>query len=247
MLNKTLIVLAAAAVASVSAQGALVASDNGSNYAGGWTNGSNGGFGFGAWSFLQSGGGFKGSFIGDPANIGVTGMGSSAFALYANGSGSPTISAYRQFNAALNVGDSFTFQWGINWDGGFSGQKLVRLSSGNGTEITLLNTNSSQITVNGVDTGFGYGTNAMTWTFTQTTVNTVTVTANDRDGSGSFSTTISVTDVLRGFELRASSLADGNGNREPYFNNFAINSVPAPGATALLGVAGLVAARRRRA
>ncbi len=91
----------------------------------------------------------------------------------------------------------------------------------------------------------GYGTNAMTWTLTQTNATTVTISANDRDGSGSYSATLSVPGVLTGFMLEAQSLA-ADGNREPYYNNFTINSVPAPGAAALVGLAGLLGSRRRR-
>jgi MYXO-CTERM domain-containing protein len=236
-----------AACVSMNAHATMVASDNGSNYSGGWTSGSNGGFGFGAWSFSSYGGGYKGAFIGDPANIGVTGMGSSAFALYANGSDTPTMRAYRYFSNSLGVGESFSFDWGVNWTSGFGGSKGIKLMSGNGTEINLYNNgNSDQILLNGQDVGFGYGTNAMTWTFTQTSATTIAVTANDRDGSGSFSTTINVTGVLSGFMLEAQGLG-GGGQREPYYNNFTITGVPAPGAMALMGVAGLVAGRRRRA
>jgi hypothetical protein len=56
---------------------------------------------------------------------------------------------------------------------------------------------------------------------------------------------INVSGALSGFSLYASDLGPG-GNREPFFDNFAINTVPAPGALALLGVAGLVGAKRRR-
>jgi hypothetical protein len=237
-----------------SAHAVIVASDNGSNYGSGWTNGSNGGTGFGAWSFATQGGGYKGAYVGDPANIGVSGMGSTALALYANGGGNPGIFALRSFNNALGVGDSFSLQWGINWDSGI-GQKSIILYTGSGFltyALQVSNQGSASISVlaatSGLvsDIGFGYGTNAMTWTFTQTTATSVTVTANDRDGSGSYSQTFAVNGALSGFGLFAGAFSDGNGNREPYYNNFTINAVPAPGAIALFGAAGLLAARRRK-
>jgi hypothetical protein len=242
-----------AAVSSASA--AIVASDNGSNYGSGWTNGSNGGTGFGAWSFATQGGGYKGAFVGNPSNIGVTGMGSSALALYANGGGNAGIWALRSFNNALGVGDSFSLQWGINWDSGTTGQKSIILYTGSGFSTYALqvsNQGSASISVLAAtsgpvsDIGFGYGTDAMTWTFTQTTATSVTVTANDRDGSGSYSQTFAVNVALSGFGLFAGAFSDSNGNREPYYNNFSINAVPAPGAAALIGLAGLITSRRRK-
>ncbi|MFM1830103.1 MAG: hypothetical protein RLZZ558_443 [Planctomycetota bacterium] len=259
---KTLGMVAVAATMAASVQASIVvASDNASNYGGGWTSGSNGGTGFGAWTLEMLGGGYKGAFIGNPGNIGVTGMGSSAFALYANGSdasssgsGMAQAFAYRSFNNALGVGDSFSLQWGINWDQGSGdvGTKGFRLFTGTGNNLamTIYNYNSGAIGIQSAsgtvsDIGFGYGTNAMTWTFTQTTATSVTVTANDRDGSGTYSATFAVNGALSRFALFTGNSNNG-GNSEPYFNNFTINAVPAPGAAALLGLAGLVAGRRRR-
>jgi hypothetical protein len=241
--NATVAATMFAAVSSASA--AIVASDNASNYGGSWTTGSNGGTGFSAWDIKQTGGGFKGSYIGDPGEKGISGMGSLGFGLYANGGGGASIVASRLFGAALGVGDSFSMQWGINWDSDSGGNKGINLFVGSTEVININNGGNSDITVNGTNVGFGYGTNAMTWTFTQTTATTVTVTANDRDGSGSYSAVINVSGALTSFAVYATNLG-GGGNREPFFNNFAIDAIPAPGALALLGVAGLVGARRRR-
>ncbi len=242
---KTLGMVAVAATLASSVQASIVvASDNASNYGGSWTTGSNGGTGFGAWDITTGGGGSKGAYIGDPALKGISGMSSSSFGLYANGGGGASITASRSFGAALGVGDSFSFQWGINWDSDFFGNKGFNLFAGVDQVINVNNGGNDLIKVNGSNTGFGYGTNAMTWTFTQTTATTVTVTANDRDGTGSYSAVINVSGALSGFSLYASDLGPGN-NREPFFNNFAIDAIPAPGALALLGLAGLVAGRRR--
>jgi hypothetical protein len=228
-----------------SAHAVIVASDNGSNYGGGWADGSNGGTGFGAWEFSTGGGGYKGAYIGDPALKGVSGMSTSAFGLYSNGGDGATIGAWRNFGAALGIGDSFSMQWGFNWDSDFGGNKGFSLYAGGSEVINVNNGGNALVTVNGSNTGFGYGTDAMTWTFTQTTATTVTVTANDRDGTGSYSAVINVSGALSGFQLYASNMGPG-GNREPFYNNFSINAVPAPGAAALVGLAGLVGTRRRR-
>jgi MYXO-CTERM domain-containing protein len=245
---KTLGMVAVAATLASSVQASIVvASDNASNYGGSWTTGSNGGTGFGAWDITTGGDGSKGAYIGDPALKGISGMSSSSFGLYANGGGGASITASRSFGAALGVGDSFSFQWGINWDSDFFGNKGFNLFVGSTEVINVNNGGNSDITLNGTNVGFGYGTNAMTWTFTQTTATSVTVTANDRDGSGTYSGVINVTGALSGFSMYATTLAGVlEGNREPFFNNFAIDAVPAPGALALLGVAGIVGARRRR-
>ncbi|NDC76135.1 hypothetical protein EBZ70_12885, partial [bacterium] len=161
------------------------------------------------------------------------------------------------FNNALGVGDSFSLQWGINWDQGSGdvGAKGFFLVTGSGfgaRALTIYNYNSAAIGVQSAssgtnsDIGFGYGTNAMTWKFTQTSATSVSVIANDRDGSGFYAATFTVNGPLTGFGLFTGNSNNG-GNSEPYYNNFSINAVPAPGAAALVGLAGLIASRRRTA
>ena len=76
-------------------------SDNASNYASSWANNSNQGTGFGAWSL--NAGASSGSFIGNPANngIGDNGIGTTAFGMYATGSG--YFNASRSINNGIQV------------------------------------------------------------------------------------------------------------------------------------------------
>ena len=105
--------------------------DFGANYDGtpGWTNGANAGFGFGAWTITaNSGSGGAGAFIGNPGGAGITGMSTESFGLFANPQGSgATVTASRALSSALQVGETFSMQWGINWDGdnGVNGNKGV--------------------------------------------------------------------------------------------------------------------------
>jgi MYXO-CTERM domain-containing protein len=67
-----------AACVSMNAHATMVASDNGSNYSGGWTSGSNGGFGFGAWSFSTYGGGQREPYYNNFTITGVPAPGAMA-------------------------------------------------------------------------------------------------------------------------------------------------------------------------
>ncbi len=242
------------ALASATAQ-AQIASDNAGNYAfgGGWVNGSNGGTGFGAWAITANAGtGSAGNFIGDPTVAGITGMGNEAFGLFANAQGSgATVSADRTFSAALGVGETFSFIWGINWDGDNTtlGNKGFNLYVGGiaGTQVVNVNNGgNSNIDMNGSDTGMGFGLAAMTWSFTRTSTTDLLVSANDRDGDGTFSTTLSLaSSAVDGFRFYASELGAGD-QRQPYFNDFSVVPEPTTMGLAVAGLAGLLIARRRR-
>lgn len=242
--------------AGVASAETIIAADNASNaaYSDGWGNGDNGGSGFGPWSLVNGGGGFAGFFIGNPASAGIntTGIGTSAFAEFANPTGSGAFAnADRTLSSALAIGDVFSFVWGVNFDANNgTGNKGFNLYTGgvNGTQI--INTNmggSATITVNGNDTGFTYGTNPMTWSFEMITSGSLRVTATPRGAGSNYTATFSVAGAPDAFRFYASGL-DGGDARQPYFNNLQVLAVPEPGTITLVacGAFGLVAAGLRR-
>ena len=194
------------------------ATDNTGNsaYSDGWQNGDNGGSGFNAWSLTTSGtGGQAGFFTDNPANKGISGMSNPSWGMYGNTGAAAN--ADRSLSTAMGVGDTFSLQWGINFDTG-AGNKGFNLFVG-GTEVVNVNNgNSSAITFNGSNVGFNYGTAAMTWSFSYINPTTLSVSANDRDGSGTFSTNITVSGGVSAFRYYISGNNNG-GNAEPYYNN----------------------------
>lgn len=245
----------AAAMFAVGSASAQIASDNGGNYGGGWTNGANGGTGFLGWNISATPGtGFAGSFIGDPNFAGVTGMSTTSFGLFANPGGSgATVTVARGMSNALGVGDTFSFQWGINWDSDV-GNKGFNLFSGGVGGTELLNVNQAgfpgDITLGGVNTGIAYGTGPMTWSFTLTTPSNLLVTSSARDGTTTpvFTTNLTVAAAPNAFSFYATAMGAGD-QRQSYFNNLSV--VPEPSTYALLtlsalGLAGYAARRRAR-
>jgi hypothetical protein len=228
---------------------ASVASDNGGNYSSGWTNGSNGGTGFSPWTFtINNGTGFVGAFIGDPSFAGITGMPTSSFGLYANPAGSgASITVSRELTGALAAGQSFSFEWAINWDGdnGSLANKGFNLYAGNQQIINVNNAGNADITINSVNTGFGYGTNPMTWVFLAVDDETLAVSATDRDGTGIYSNTFTVDSAITEFSFYATALAAGDA-RQPYFNNFQVVPEPSTWMLSSLMALGLVLRRRVR-
>lgn len=228
---------------------ALIASDNGGNYGGGWTNGANGGSGFGAWSITASSGG---NFIGDPSSGGIGGMAANSFGLFANPTNSGVfVDAVRPFSTAMSVGDTFSFQWGVNWDANGPGNKGFNLYTGGASGTQLVNVNmggSDTITFNSADTGFTFGTNAMSWSFTLANATTLSVVATPRGIGANFTTNVTISGSPDAVKWYASQL-DAGDNRQPYFNNLSV--VPEPSTYALLalsaaGLAGYASRRRAR-
>lgn len=246
----------ATAFAASSVFAANLASDTAADvvYDDGLQTGDNGGTGFSSWTITSSGGsgGAGGVFIGDPAAANISGMDTESFGMYANDQGSGAFAtADRDLTGgALSVGQTFSFEWGVNFDSGGTGNKGFNLYVGgvSGTEVVNVNMGgSSAITFNGTDVGFGYGTQAMTWEFTMTDATTLSVSANDRDGSGAFTTNITIASGVDSVRFYASDLesTDFATERQPYFNNLAVVPEPSTIVLGVVGMLGLVVARRR--
>lgn len=232
------------ALVASSARATTIASDNAGNYSvSGWTNGSNGGTGFGAWSLSASGGtGAGGNFVGNPTSAGITNFGTTAFGQFANPNNSGAFAnADRSLNAALNVGDVFSFQWAVNFDADGGGNKGFNLYTGGVGGTQLINVNmggSATISINSTDTGFVYGTNPMSWSFEMTDATTLSVTATPRGGGANYTGSFTVGGAPNSFRFYASNLSAGD-QRQPYFNNFQVVAVPEP-AMAPLVIFGLL-------
>lgn len=234
------------------AASAQIASDNAGNYAGGdWNTGSNGGSGFGAWA-ISSGtgtGGFAGAFVGNATVGGITGLANPSFGLFANPNSSGAfVNADRSFSTPLQIGQTFSVQWGINYDSGTDGNKGFNLytgAPGTGEIVNINNAGNPTITINGQDTGFGYGTNAMTWSFTYASETQLSVTANDRDGTGLYSGNITIGAAPNSFRFYASQMQAGD-QAQPYFNNLSVVPEPSTYALIALGAAFVLWRVRRR-
>lgn len=241
---------------ATSSWAAVEGSDNAAAYgAGTWTNGSGtGNAAFSAWSIVGiNGTGGGGAFIGDPSAGGMSGMPASSFGLYANPNGSgASVDVGRTFVGALSVGQTFSFDWSINYDSGIDGAKGFHILSGgvNGTSLVQINNaGNSDITLNGNNIGFGYGATAMTWSFTLLDANTLRVQANDRDGTGSLDQNVTIASAPDAFRLYAFQMQAPDpvtrDNAQPYFNNLSIVPEPSTMALALFGVLSAAVARRR--
>jgi hypothetical protein len=194
-------------------------SDNATNYGDTWSNGSNQGTGFGAWSL--SAGANSGSFIGNPSNngMGTSGIGTKAFGLFA--SGSAYMNASRPFSAAMEVGDKFTFYWAINWDAN-GGGKGFDFKNGSTTIFTVLNSGSSAITAGGVTADANYGTTPMLVTLIRTSSTQYSFSMTSRSGGSTYNATISSSSAVNAVNFFIGNQNNGDGNRNMYFNDLQI-------------------------
>jgi hypothetical protein len=264
--------LTALAIAGTSqtTHAALVATDNAaaSAYSGGWSNGSNGGSGFGEWSLSGSStsGFFVGSstendngnalLAGDTSDIDTAG---NAWGMYANSGTSAT--AARDFTGgALAVGQSFSLAYDNGNIATGSADVFNLIDSSNNTLFQFgfaggaSNYFYSDATSIAADTGIGFTYFGLDTVFTLTSATTYSFTMTPIDTSlASKTITGTISGNITGFSAVDDNAGSGSGS------NFYINSaevlaapssaVPTPASFGLvlaggIGLAGLAIRRR---
>jgi len=173
-------------------------------------------------------------FVGNPAFGGITTnatFGTNAFGMYANPGTSGAFASVDRTFGPLQEGQTFSFQWAINWDSDV-GNKGFSLYSGGASGTQILNVNQGGFPgdirfigggVTNTNIGLAFGTQAMTWSFAMTSSNNLLVTSTPRDGSTNiaFSTNIAVTTGPDSFRWYVSAMSAGD-QRQQYYNNLQI-------------------------
>ena len=202
------------------------ATDSAANsaYSDGWASGDNGGSGFGAWTITTTNAA-AGVFIGNPANngMGTTGIGTTAFGMFAAPS-SGYVNASRDLATSLQVGDTLSFRWAMNWDSS-GGAKGFDLKTSTGANVFNVNNGGNQnITAGGVLANGNYGTSPMLVNVTRTTNGyDFSMTARNSGGTA-YATNLVTTNTISKINLYEGNQGDGNGNRKIYFNNFSVSN-----------------------
>ncbi|MCC6493805.1 MAG: hypothetical protein IT424_12385 [Pirellulales bacterium] len=239
-------------------QATVVASDNSGDavYNSGWTSGSNGGFGFGAWT-LQTSGGNAGMFQASATNNddGTSSAGNinalgDAFGMYAN-SGDRS-AGYRSFNltnAASALAAGYTFNWSMDNGGVDDGGASVGLSlrTGNsagdasdgtifagrrfGFEFLQGSGDYKIFDSSGVrNTGIGWRRTGLNLSLTLTAADAYSLSVADASSGSALGTFTGSLAGTAGAALNSFSIynrfAGGGGPRDLYFNNFSVSAVP---------------------
>lgn len=253
------LVFAAMGIASLAnrADAATLAMDDASKSAydnGSFDNGDNGGFGWGsAWTLSNSGSG--GWFVGSSANNGDGGAtnintGGRAWGLWANSGG--LSQAYRNFDGALSIGQTFTLRMDNGWidNGGTVGFNLRTAGgerrfglffSGGSPNYKYADSAGDQ------STSVGFTDDGLTFSLTLTGTDTYTMTLTRLDGSGSQTISGTLAGTAGGgigqVEIYNSN-AGFNGDHDAYFNSIA---TPEPASLGVLVISAVgVLSRRRR-
>ena len=192
-----------------------------------WTDGSNEGGGFEAWSVTSDSGddGYAGFGIWGSTNIDLN-MGD-AFGFTARGDGA-YINISRDFSTELADGDMFALDLGLNYPAGPNGSKGFALYTSDGREVVVVNQGStSNITVNGTTVLSTYGTATMYWTFTQNSATELTVYTTGRGGESENNTEIiafSEDSYIAGIRFYASSITNDaySDYRAVFFDNLTL-------------------------
>ena len=210
-----------------------LAQDDAGNYGGSWNDGDNEGFGFGPWEFNHTPGtGSAGVFIGDPRSAGISGMSEETFGFFANPIGSvANAEVARFFSQPLEIGQTFSFQWGLNWDSDDeNSNRGFNLRSG-GVEIININmANSATITINGSPMFNNYGTQGFTLNFELVDENSLRIFGTGRDGSEAYDNTFLLADLpvsefeIDEFRFYFNATEAGVDQRQMYVNNLQITS-----------------------
>lgn len=228
MKNKFLLYAFVFLLSASSSFGQFTFTDNASNsaYGSGWAHLSNGGNGFNDW-VISSGGSNAGTFKGNPYDYGMStaNIGTTAFGLY--GHSGQYVNAIRYFgrnavDARMQVGDSFSFWWSMNWDAG-GGNKGFDLRAGGTTIFNVNNGGSATISTTNGNASTDYGTNAMLVTLTRTSWTQYTFTMTRRHDGSTYSTTINSSSAIDNINIYCGAQLDNNVNRNIFFNHFAFN------------------------
>jgi len=238
-----------------------IALDTAANYAT-WTDSSNEGSGFAAWSLNNNDNGstlFAGNFLGDStAGAGDINTSGQSFGLFANPS-SAFSTATRSFSAALSTNDQFTFQMALNFDNGnkgfnlrTAGDSIFNFEVSAGGSVA-----SANATLNaGSGAGYNYGGSdaVLDVTLEMTSASSLSYSISRTSSQGLqgvlFSGTVtSITNPVDNFEFYISGTDDGAAQNNLYFNNLSVSAIPEPSTYAalcgLIGL-GLVIYRRKK-
>jgi hypothetical protein len=270
-MNKGLaIFLAVIGLAATCAFGSNLASDNAANsvYSGGWQNGMNGGYGFGAWtqSVYSANGGvgyfYVNSYVNNPACGGPgidTGSPGGSWGLSVSNVNSGTTFAERPFTGGpMTIGQTFQISLQNGFvDGGAVGIDLrdtTGISSYNSGELLSLYFSGGWHIYdgNGNPNLLGYDTHGFIVDFTVTGANTYSLTMTNLDPSASQSITVTGTLETQGGGEGVDSVAlysqqsKGDAYHNMYFNSMEIVPEPSTVLMVFLGMLLPFFIRRRK-